>query len=921
MRFRLWYIFLVLGAAALAAADQEILVRPGETDHFEADPGQSVTAVFTVTNKTGSSKDFIGTVQLPDGWKLITREYPFTLSSQQQDLRLVSILVPNNCASGLYSVTYRVMGRQHPELSDEHTVTVRVTSVKKITLEILQKPEYVFAGNTYSVVFLVTNRSNASADLQFSAKTREAYPVDVTPFSGHLATSESKKVSVTVTTDSTIETNFIQRLNFKAVFAQETKHAFRAVANIEVLPLAQKKRAGYHLFPIKAGVSHGMQRNSSEQSGTQYFIEGEGIIKDGTDRFMKFRLKGPDVYGKSIFFQHDEYFMYYKTGPYSVHLGDKTFNCTPLLEKFRYGRGVEGSFRKKQFTFGGYMFRTRWLNPRETQRALYGSYSFSTDTRVKLSVLNKAGRPRHGTIMSVRAEADKVAGSSVKAEFASDMNTTSYEFNIVGRRPSLFYSVQVIGAGKDFAGYYSDTRFFSSSLVYDVSEDIKVMGYYRQEHQNFEIDTTSYAAPFSRYGKMNVSWKISGRSKVFGDMVYRSRTDRMPVPLFDYSENSFRIGAWYTIYPVNITASLETGKTRNHLAGGEDFMYRYNASLNIQPSDNFSVRGYAYYDINNRYSRERQKRVTYGVNIRYKAGARTGFRFNYQNNYSPEEYYRNRDLFETGLEHKLCNGHLFTAKARYTLLRNTLDMRETSLLFSYVIPYAVPLGRKQSMGMVRGRVYTAREGGPVQGVILRMGKSVAVSDKNGNFSFPPVIPGEYYLSADRSNLAMNSVFEQKVPKKLTVHGGQDVIIALGMTESGTIKGSVELYSTAPDTSAAYQSVQKGVDRTRMETGFGQKLYKAGGVAGIIIELKRGDETRRWFSDEYGRFVFEGLRPGSWELRVLDANIPENFQVETPVLQIDLQPAAEKDVHIRVVPRKRRIKMLQQGGVLQEDSSE
>ena len=76
-----------------------------------------------------------------------------------------------------------------------------------------------------------------------------------------------------------------------------------------------------------------------------------------------------------------------------------------------------------------------------------------------------------------------------------------------------------------------------------------------------------------------------------------------------------------------------------------------------------------------------------------------------------------------------------------------------------------------------------------------------------------------------------------------------------------------------------------------------------------------------FSDEYGRFVFEGLRPGSWELRVLDANIPENFQVETPVLQIDLQPAAEKDVHIRVVPRKRRIKMLQQGGVLQEDSSE
>ncbi|MCD6115973.1 carboxypeptidase regulatory-like domain-containing protein, partial [bacterium] len=757
------------------------------------------------------------------------------------------------------------------------------------------------------------------AKINFSVGINKNYPCKVVPSSIMLNSGQSVKVRVSVKTDSTIESNFAQRVMFTAYFALDVNDREVNIKTVEIVPTGVNKKSGYHMFPVKVGVSHGMQRNSKENSVTQITVSGEGVINDGSDKYFKFGLKGPDAYGRSIFFEHEEYFALFRTNRFNIHIGDKSFTLSPLLEHFRYGRGVEAGIKEGKFTAGGYAFKTRWLKPNETQKALYLNYIPAKGAEIGLNLLNKKGRARHGTLFSIHTRITKFAGTNIDAEIASGEKKAAYQIHLTGKTPAVFYSLNLIAADKDFPGYYTDTRFFTAALTCKLRKDLQLMANYRQEHQNFEIDTTEYSAPFSKYGKIGVAYRPGKKVQLFGDMVFKSRKDRMPISLFDYREISGRFSGRYKIGPVSFTGSIETGKTYNKLLDSLLVMYRYMASIYLAPGDNFSARSYLYVNINNRYSMKQEQRVTFGLNLRYKVAGRTSLILNYQNNYSREEYFRNRDLFEASLNHTMSNGHVFSAKARYSLVRNTFNMRETSLLFSYMIPVSIPVGKKHGLGVVKGKIYNAEDGVPFKGVIVRMANVVTVTNKNGEFAFPPTVPGEYLLNIDKSNLGMNTIGVQKMPLKLSLLGGEEKQIVLGITKAATLSGRILLFTTTPDNSVKKRrEIDQGVDATKMEAGIGPKLYPSGGVPEVIVELKKDNEVKRWFSDKDGYFYFDNLRPGNWELKIFSTNIPDNFKLEKSNFEINLKPLEKKEISVRVIPRKRKIKILQQGGVLIEE---
>ena len=73
------------------------------------------------------------------------------------------------------------------------------------------------------------------------------------------------------------------------------------------------------------------------------------------------------------------------------------------------------------------------------------------------------------------------------------------------------------------------------------------------------------------------------------------------------------------------------------------------------------------------------------------------------------------------------------------------------------------------------------------------------------------------------------------------------------------------------------------------------------------------------TDSEGRFVFEKVRPGQWELSVIAARVPDHYYIEQDKVQISLEPGQEENVSIRVLPRKRHIEMFENGGTLVEES--
>jgi hypothetical protein len=93
---------------------------------------------------------------------------------------------------------------------------------------------------------------------------------------------------------------------------------------------------------------------------------------------------------------------------------------------------------------------------------------------------------------------------------------------------------------------------------------------------------------------------------------------------------------------------------------------------------------------------------------------------------------------------------------------------------------------------------------------------------------------------------------------------------------------------------------------------GSKLQ--GPLADMLVELARDGEVLRTMTDAQGVFVFDGLRPGYYHLRVYADNLPEHHHIEKPEQDLDLAANAEVTLDMRVLPESRRIKMIDGGTI-------
>ncbi|MEJ2628550.1 MAG: hypothetical protein P8078_08345, partial [bacterium] len=86
----------------IGANSNEIEVRPTAEELIETEPKSVVTAAFRVTNISSSEQQFIADLELPEGWKIITREFPFSLSENQTEIKIVSFHIPSFALAGKY---------------------------------------------------------------------------------------------------------------------------------------------------------------------------------------------------------------------------------------------------------------------------------------------------------------------------------------------------------------------------------------------------------------------------------------------------------------------------------------------------------------------------------------------------------------------------------------------------------------------------------------------------------------------------------------------------------------------------------------------------------------------------------------------------------------------------------------------------
>ena len=277
---------------------------------------------------------------------------------------------------------------------------------------------------------------------------------------------------------------------------------------------------------------------------------------------------------------------------------------------------------------------------------------------------------------------------------------------------------------------------------------------------------------------------------------------------------------------------------------------------------------------------------------------------------------------DVGIRQLFPNDWTASARARHTIYSRSSDQRdETAFIVELTIPFGLPVGRKKGIGMLEGYVRDRETGQPIANAILRLSGATAVTDSDGEFSFPALKPGTFYLNVDRASIGLERIPVQKTPLEVTVKGGEEASVEIGITKSADLTGRVMIYEFAKkDGLQKGFTISKGKKKDVGEEGK-DKMVEDRGLANAILEFTSAVETWRVLTDRKGRFSFDDVRPGQWTLMVHVDNMPQYHYLEKDKFEIELAPGDKKEMVIRVLPRKRTIQIIEEGETLIEEEEE
>lgn len=580
---------------------------------------------------------------------------------------------------------------------------------------------------------------------------------------------------------------------------------------------------------------------------------------------------------------------------------------------------------------GAHFLKSRWGYPDKKEFGFYISQKIRSDLEVRLNMLQKE-RKAYGkkpdmedTLWTVSAEYRPWAHTLLELEYglcdtdrveALD-DDKAYRIYLRGRmNGNIPYSIARIRAGTDFWGYYHDYDYTSATIGYPFSDRLQgnVSWYQYKDNLNLrrlEGTTQTYEELLQVYFDYELAngWYFTVGYDSF------SMEDRLLPAEYDYCEDSWwlRIGRTMDRYSYSFEARY--ADQEDHFGGESGSAWNYNVFISYQLTPDLYVSIYGGFGDNEVLAASYLMRASdnRGISLVWDVNPTLKLSFWYTRYSYERDYADNSEQYEFIAEQTFKNENIL----RFRIQRNDYrgDM-ETSYSVSYVIPIDIKLAKKKNVGVLQGLVYETVDGEKrgISQVVLKLEGETSVTDEKGMFLFPALLPGTYLLEVDRASVG-NRVPDQRVPITVEIAGyGEITSMDIGITDGASLNGMVVLVD--PD------SGKESVSSIEGEKGYvvGDTLkqdgtLEAGGLQSVLVEMANGDEVHRRLTDSWGRFLFEGLRPGKWVLKIYDINIPSSYRLEKPEQTLEIAPGDNLILEAKVLPRKRTIRFIEEGRVV------
>ena len=864
---RIIICFLLLRTPMLEAQERGVIIRPTRDDLIVTEPGRIVTAVLKVTNTSPVEQDLVLHAGLPESWVLITREFPFRLRPKESDTQLVSFFIPKGTSAEKYAIAFTVQGTISPSISDSWRFMVVVLPFAKLTVGLLEAPRYVIAGDEYSAAFVVTNESNVQNTIRLNAEGTENFACTLDAQEIRLEPGESRRVTVRVKTDKNTGEGIKHHLKLTAEISGKESVKEESDISVEMIPRITGGEGRFQMLPTEMTLRYVDNSSAGQKdSGFQAQIAGSGTLDEKGSKHLSFLLRGPDLYKRSkltsnMFASHDEYSLNLWTNEYELSLGDQIYALSSLTENSLYGRGAGGKLNLGRVHLGSYYMKTRWFDTDEEQEAFFVDYAVSDPVQVGLNYLKKKEADDDSTITSFESQFKPIKNTDINLEYArgetAKEEDDAYSLGVSGYTNPLTYYARYIHAEPAYPGSYRDMDFLSLSMVIPLQNRLRLSSSFRQEKRNLDLDPSKGPASLERFYQAGVGYRLNLNGDVSLDWMIRNYSDRLPDPLFDYTENTARLSLvqHYTI--VNLYTSAEAGKEKDNLSGDHSNMERYTVSTYVRPTTSQTYGGYLYYDNDRDDKGEKTKSLTIGLNIAFQIAETTKVSLNFETkNYNTPQT-GDRDIYDLLMTQAIFKTHRASLQGRYIAYKDINLEDEYAFLAEYTIPFEIPVNKKESLGTMSGYIYDEETKKSFYNAVIRLNDAATVTDKDGEFTFQSVKPGIYYLDIDSSSIGLERISVQKTPIKVIVEGGETTFVRTGITRAAILRGQVVGYRIKNGGSNGSSAETDNKELFFQDFKTSPPKLPVEMYALLVIDERHYEQIRITFSEDYTDILFPG----------------------------------------------------------------
>ena len=923
------FFLFVLVSSSVMAQRHGVRIETVSPRLIETDPQKIVTATFRVQNETDREFEFLPEVQVPEGWQVISSQFPFTLKPAQEKTVFAAISIPLKATVGAHPIIIKISARGFPGINSQAEIVIRVRGINRIEIVVIEEPQDFTAGGIFKSAYSVVNNSNASSRFEMTAISQPVGDVIIEPVHFSLNPGESRHVEVHIETPSRISEKMTFQLELCAHALDLTPQDVTATVESSVYIYPQIHfHNRYETLDGNGGINLTWSRNETIVPQLRLDLSGD----PGQDWRAKVHYIGPyySRWSNRRFVQEDRFLLEYGYKEFGdISIGDQSIDLTPLTEQSFEGRGIDLKLRHGQSSLRVFASKMRFGYTPE--QILGGQYVLLKPGILNIAItghMNKKSKKSLDDEMktmigSVSAALNPVEAISLEGEFGvsngDDYNgvkkrDTAYRIASSLDKDWLLVSGEYFQTGTFYQGNRRDEKKGWISARAMLTRELHLWGDISSGERNLERNPEK---PGIEDSTQNIGFRYNAEK--FGDFdVYYRQDLREDTKLhtenirdrtanFQYSN---RFG-WLTF-----SGKMEYGRRSDLLENTDRKLTRYRLlfTADIHPkfklAGSYFAGGYIWDTDDEQENEIRQvKESEIELDAMFIFDEKTQIQLNIG---STLEKAGDQDTVwvKTQIQRKIWwDG---TINLRY-LFNDKEHHNQSDAALELSFPLSIPVPWLKKDGCLEGVIFFDEDPPlPMVNVIVTLDGQRSVTNSNGRFMFTGLGPGQYMLGIDQATLGFDKIPSIPVPVSVKVVSGINIKTTIPVVRPGFVSGRVQITLPGSVTGNISEDFPLTLEELISNSGKyslskSEESQSVTNLKGVAVLLTNGIDRFVQTTDSAGEFSFNEIRPGHWTLKPVEGQIPEYFGLKPAKLDLDIKSGERLEAGRFVVsPQLRKI---------------